>query len=71
MKISVRKSFPTIYLMPAKRLACWRKEIVIVSLDIRNEEIIKYAKAPYYLNDFLLSASTTYFLSIICNNNAY
>ncbi|PQQ29939.1 hypothetical protein C6H66_00085 [Photorhabdus hindustanensis] len=60
MKISVKKSFPTIHLTPAKWLACWRKEILTVSLDIRNEEIIKHAKILYCLNDFFLSAFTIY-----------
>ncbi|MEK9496036.1 hypothetical protein V2H77_06150 [Photorhabdus sp. P32] len=71
LKYLLKKWFPIIHPLPAKRLACWEREILVAPPDIKNEETIKHVEIPYCLNDSLLSASTTYFASIICNNNAY
>ncbi|MCW7549630.1 hypothetical protein OO184_17250 [Photorhabdus sp. APURE] len=51
LKHLLKKWFPTIHPMPAKRLARWEKEILAVPPDIKNEETIKHVEILDCLND--------------------
>ncbi|TDB49095.1 hypothetical protein [Photorhabdus luminescens] len=51
LKHLLKKWFPTIHPLPAKRLARWEKEILAVPPDIKNEETIKHVEILDRLND--------------------
>ncbi|MEK9497868.1 hypothetical protein V2H77_15625 [Photorhabdus sp. P32] len=51
LKHLLKKWFPTIHPLPAKRLVRWEKEILAVPPDIKNEETIKHVEILDCLND--------------------
>ncbi|MCC8463305.1 MULTISPECIES: hypothetical protein [Photorhabdus] len=51
LKDLLKKWFPTIHPLPAKRLVRWEKEILSVPPDIKDEETIKHVEILDYLND--------------------
>ncbi|MCT8345491.1 hypothetical protein LG003_22330 [Photorhabdus kleinii] len=51
LKNLLKKWFPTIHPLPAKRLAQWEKEILAVPPDIKDEETIKHVEILDRLND--------------------
>ncbi|PQQ29938.1 hypothetical protein [Photorhabdus hindustanensis] len=51
LKHLLKKWFPTIHPLPAKRLASWEKEILAVPPDIKDEETIKHVEILDYLDN--------------------
>ncbi|KGM28453.1 hypothetical protein KS18_08430 [Photorhabdus luminescens] len=51
LKNLLKKWFPTIHPLPAKRLARWEKEILAAPPDIKNEETIKHVEILDYLDN--------------------
>ncbi|QXF35798.1 hypothetical protein CE143_23345 [Photorhabdus luminescens] len=51
LKNLLKKWFPTIHPLPAKRLARWEKEILAVPPDINNAETIKHMEILDYLDN--------------------
>ncbi|MBS9431470.1 hypothetical protein [Photorhabdus hainanensis] len=51
LKNLLKKWFPTIHPLPAKRLARWEKEILAVPPDIKNAETIKHMEILDYLDN--------------------
>ncbi|MDB6370330.1 MULTISPECIES: hypothetical protein [Photorhabdus] len=51
LKNLLKKWFPTIHPLPAKRLARWEKEILAVPPDIKDKETIKHVEILDYLNN--------------------
>ncbi|MCC8457582.1 hypothetical protein [Photorhabdus aegyptia] len=51
LKKLLKKWFPTIHPLPAKRLALWEKEILAVPPDIKDEETIKHVEILDYLDN--------------------
>ncbi|MBS9441562.1 hypothetical protein [Photorhabdus heterorhabditis] len=51
LKNLLKKWFPTVHPLPAKRLARWEKELLAVPPDIKNEETIKHVEILDLLND--------------------
>ncbi|MBS9431469.1 hypothetical protein [Photorhabdus hainanensis] len=51
LKNLLKKWFPTIHPLPAKRLARWEKEILAVPPNIKDKETIKNMEILDYLND--------------------
>ncbi|MEK9496035.1 hypothetical protein V2H77_06145 [Photorhabdus sp. P32] len=51
LKHLLKKWFPTIHPLPAKRLARWEKEILAVPPDIKNAETIKHVEILDYLDN--------------------
>ncbi|TNH42174.1 hypothetical protein [Photorhabdus luminescens] len=51
LKRLLKKWFPTIHPLPAKRLIHWEKEILAVPPDIKNEETIKHVEVLDYLDN--------------------
>ncbi|WP_350307634.1 hypothetical protein [Photorhabdus viridis] len=46
LKNLLKKWFPTIHTLPAKRLARWEKELLAAPPDIKDEETIKHVEIP-------------------------
>ncbi|MCW7547287.1 hypothetical protein OO184_04845 [Photorhabdus sp. APURE] len=51
LKNLLKKWFPTIHPLPAKRLELWEKEILAVPPDIKDAETIKHVEILDYLDD--------------------
>ncbi|TDB49094.1 hypothetical protein [Photorhabdus luminescens] len=51
LKHLLKKWFPTIHPLPAKRLARWEKEILAVPPDIKDKETIKHVEILDYLDN--------------------
>ncbi|MCW7547292.1 hypothetical protein OO184_04870 [Photorhabdus sp. APURE] len=51
LKYLLKKWFPTIHPLPAKRLTRWEKEILAAPPDIKNAETIKHVETLDYLDD--------------------
>ncbi|NHB97684.1 hypothetical protein [Photorhabdus stackebrandtii] len=51
LKNLLKKWFPTIHPLPAKRLACWEKELLAAPPDIKDEETIKHVEILDYLDN--------------------
>ncbi|MGV7962585.1 hypothetical protein QPK13_16230 [Photorhabdus tasmaniensis] len=51
LKNLLKKCFPTIHPLPAKRLALWEKELLAAPPDIKDAETIKHVEILDYLND--------------------
>ncbi|MCC8466945.1 hypothetical protein [Photorhabdus bodei] len=51
LKNLLKKWFPTIHPLPAKRLARWEKEILVVPPDIKDAETIKHVEILDYLDN--------------------
>ncbi|NHB98791.1 hypothetical protein [Photorhabdus stackebrandtii] len=51
LKNLLKKWFPTIHPLPAKRLARWEKELLAAPPDIKDEETIKHAEILDYLDN--------------------
>ncbi|KAA1188017.1 hypothetical protein [Photorhabdus heterorhabditis] len=51
LKSLLKKWFPTIHPLPAKRLARWEKEILAVPADIKDAETIKHVEILDYLDN--------------------
>ncbi|MCW7549631.1 hypothetical protein OO184_17255 [Photorhabdus sp. APURE] len=71
LKYLLKKWFPIIHPLLAKRLARWEKEILVAPPDIKDKETIKHAERSYCLNDFFAICIHDVFRKLICNNNAY
>uniref|UniRef100_UPI0036D80272 hypothetical protein n=1 Tax=Photorhabdus sp. RM322S TaxID=3342825 RepID=UPI0036D80272 len=51
LKNLLKKWFPTIHPLPAKRLACWEKELLAAPPDIKDAETIKHVEILDYLDN--------------------
>ncbi|NHB97683.1 hypothetical protein [Photorhabdus stackebrandtii] len=51
LKNLLKKWFPTIHPLPAKRLASWEKELLAAPPDIKDEETIKHVEILDYLDN--------------------
>ncbi|TDB41622.1 hypothetical protein [Photorhabdus khanii] len=51
LKSLLKKWFPTIHPLPAKRLARWEKELLAAPPDIKDEETIKHVEILDYLDN--------------------